>query len=126
MKRAAGDAHLKVILAVGELKTDENIYRASMCAMLANADFIKTSTGKESVNATLESAAIMCQAIKDYSTQTGRIVGFKPAGGIRTVEEALGYVALIDRILGSEWLTPKLFRIGASSLLDDVLKALNN
>ncbi|KAI6226181.1 2-deoxy-D-ribose 5-phosphate aldolase [Aphelenchoides fujianensis] len=124
-KRVAGSAHLKVILAVGELKTDENIHRASVAAIEGGADFIKTSTGKEVVNATLRSALIMCRAIKHHFEQTGRRVGFKPAGGIKTVEEAMGYRALAEDVLGSEWVNPELFRIGASSLLDAVVAKLS-
>lgn len=123
-KDACKDAHLKVILATGELQNDENIYKASWAAILAGADFIKTSTGKETVNATLEVAYIMLKAIEKYYKESGRKIGFKPAGGIKTVEEALGFVALIKNILGDEWLTPDLFRIGASSLLDNVIQAI--
>ncbi|CAD5217364.1 unnamed protein product [Bursaphelenchus xylophilus] len=124
MKRAGNGKHLKVILATGELKSVENIYRASLASILGGADFIKTSTGKESVNATLEAAYVMLEVIKEYYEKTGKKIGFKPAGGIRTVQEALEYVYLIKIVLGDEWLTPKLFRIGASSLLDNVLKEL--
>jgi deoxyribose-phosphate aldolase len=123
-KTACKDAHLKVILATGELQNDENIYKASWAAMLAGADFIKTSTGKETVNATLEVAYIMLKAIEKYYKESGKKIGFKPAGGIKTVEEALGFVALIKAILGEEWLNPDLFRIGASSLLDNVINEL--
>jgi deoxyribose-phosphate aldolase len=123
-KAACKDAHLKVILATGELQNDENIYKASWAAILAGADFIKTSTGKETVNATLEVAYIMLKAIEKYYKESGRKIGFKPAGGIKTVEEALGFVALIKAILGDEWLNPDLFRIGASSLLDNVINKL--
>uniref|UniRef100_A0AC34R6E7 Deoxyribose-phosphate aldolase n=1 Tax=Panagrolaimus sp. JU765 TaxID=591449 RepID=A0AC34R6E7_9BILA len=111
-------------LATGELQNDENIYKASWVSMLAGADFIKTSTGKEAVNATLEVAFVMLQAIKKYYDLTGKKIGFKPAGGIKTIDEALGFVAIVKNILGDEWLNPNLFRIGASSLLDNVLKAL--
>ncbi|CAJ0932324.1 unnamed protein product, partial [Mesorhabditis belari] len=124
LKQACGKAHLKTILATGELKTLSNVYKASWASILAGSDFIKTSTGKESVNATLEVAYVMCQAIKRWHELTGEKVGFKPAGGIKTTEEALEYVALIKEILGDEWLNPELFRIGASSLLDDCLKHL--
>uniref|UniRef100_A0A7E4VB23 deoxyribose-phosphate aldolase n=1 Tax=Panagrellus redivivus TaxID=6233 RepID=A0A7E4VB23_PANRE len=123
-KNAAGKAHLKVILATGELQTDANIHKASWAAMLAGADFIKTSTGKETVNATLEVAYVMLRAIKAYTAETGRKVGFKPAGGIKTVSEALEFVALVRAVLGEEWVNPELFRIGASSLLDNVIQAL--
>ncbi|CAO4365899.1 unnamed protein product [Caenorhabditis nigoni] len=123
-KKACGSAHLKTILATGELKTLSNVYKASWASMLAGSDFIKTSTGKESVNATLEVAYVMCTAVKRWHELTGQKVGFKPAGGIKTVDEALAYVALVKDILGEQWLNPTLFRIGASSLLDDCLKAL--
>ncbi|CAD6199807.1 unnamed protein product [Caenorhabditis auriculariae] len=124
LKKACGSAHMKTILATGELKTLSNVYKASWASILAGSDFIKTSTGKESVNATLEVAYVMCSAIKRWYEQTGKKVGFKPAGGIKTPEEALAYVALIREVLGEEWLNPQLFRIGASSLLDNCLKAL--
>ncbi|CAD5213018.1 unnamed protein product [Bursaphelenchus okinawaensis] len=124
LKAAGKSAHLKVILATGELKSHEKIYKASWASILGGADFIKTSTGKEFVNATLEVAYVMLQAIKEYHTQTGKKIGFKPAGGIRTVQEALEFVKLVQIVLGNDWLTPKLFRIGASSLLDNVIQAL--
>uniref|UniRef100_A0A8R1DJD9 deoxyribose-phosphate aldolase n=1 Tax=Caenorhabditis japonica TaxID=281687 RepID=A0A8R1DJD9_CAEJA len=123
-KKACGRAHLKTILATGELKTLSNVYKASWASILAGSDFIKTSTGKEAVNATLEVAYVMCTAVKRWHELTGKKVGFKPAGGIKTVDEALAFVALVKDILGDEWLNPTLFRIGASSLLDDCLKAL--
>ncbi|KAI6179316.1 2-deoxy-D-ribose 5-phosphate aldolase [Aphelenchoides besseyi] len=123
-KRVAGNAHLKVILAVGELDTDTNIHMASIAAINGGADFIKTSTGKETVNATLRSALIMCRAIRYHFDKTGQRVGFKPAGGIRTVEEALSYRALVEEVIGKEWVNPELFRIGASSLLDAVVAKL--
>ncbi|XP_054014603.1 deoxyribose-phosphate aldolase [Hylaeus anthracinus] len=115
---------LKVILATGELISLENIYTASMVAMMAGADFIKTSTGKESVNATLPAGIVMCKAIKDYYELKQKKVGFKPAGGIKTAEEALEWIMLVQMELGDEWLTKDLFRIGASSLLDDIVKTL--
>jgi len=111
---------LKVILETGELKTPDNIRKASIIAILAGADFIKTSTGKISVSATLPSVNIMCKAIKEYYKETGIRVGIKVAGGIRTTEDALSYISLVKEVLGEEWLTPKLFRIGASSLLNDL------
>lgn len=117
--------HLKVILETGELKTYENIYKASVLAIDAGADFIKTSTGKISPAATLETAYIMLNVIKEHYKNTGVKIGFKPAGGIRTTDEALQYVSLVKNILGDEWLSPDLFRIGASSLLDNLLKDLN-
>ncbi|TMS34703.1 hypothetical protein L596_002240 [Steinernema carpocapsae] len=122
MKEKCGKAHMKSILATGELKSMDNVVKASVAALLANSDFIKTSTGKESVNATLLVAYTMCLAIKQHFEMTGKRVGFKPAGGIRTTQEALGYRVVVEKVLGKEWLTPELFRIGASSLLDDVLK----
>ncbi|KAE9415537.1 hypothetical protein Angca_009972 [Angiostrongylus cantonensis] len=124
LRRACGSAHLKTILATGELKTLSNVYKASWASILAGSDFIKTSTGKETTNATLEVAFVMCSAIRRWFQITGKKVGFKPAGGIKTPKEALAYVALIKDILGMDWLTPELFRIGASSLLDSCLKAL--
>lgn len=116
--------HLKVILETGELKTTENIYLASVLAINAGADFIKTSTGKISPAATLEAAYVMLTVINDHFKKTGKKVGFKPAGGIRTTEEALQYISMVKNICGDEWLTPELFRIGASSLLDNLLKDL--
>ncbi|MFZ4589471.1 MAG: deoxyribose-phosphate aldolase [Ignavibacteria bacterium] len=116
--------HLKVILETGELKTTENIYLASVLAINAGADFIKTSTGKISPAATLEAAYVMLNVIKDHFDKTGKRIGFKPAGGIRTTEEALQYISLVKNILGDEWLTPGLFRIGASSLLNNLLEDL--
>jgi len=126
MRLACGEkAHLKTILATGELGDSKRIYIASMVAMMAGSDFIKTSTGKEAVNATLPVAHVMCQAIKDYQKFMGKQVGFKPAGGIRTADEALGFLFLVEDILGKEWLTPKLFRIGASTLLDNIIKEIS-
>lgn len=116
--------HLKVILETGELKTTENIYLASVLAINAGADFIKTSTGKISPAATLEAAYVMLTVIKDHFEKTGKRIGFKPAGGIRTTDEALQYISLVKNILGDEWLTPELFRIGASSLLNNLLEDL--
>ncbi|CAI5443410.1 unnamed protein product [Caenorhabditis angaria] len=124
LKKACGNAHLKTILATGELKTLSNVYKASWASILAGSDFIKTSTGKEAVNATLEVSYVMCTAVKRWFELTGKRVGFKPAGGIKTVDEALAYVVLVKNVLGEEWLNPELFRIGASSLLDDALNAL--
>jgi len=120
-KEACGPAHLKVILETGELGTYDQIRRASMLAMAAGADFIKTSTGKVSKNATMPIALCMAEAIRDYSDQTGEIVGLKVAGGIRTAKQAWHYLVLIGETLGPRWLTPDLFRIGASSLLNDAL-----
>jgi len=112
---------LKVILETGELKTYENIRRASIIAILAGADFIKTSTGKIPVSATLPAVSVMCDTIKDYYTKTGIKIGIKVAGGIRTTEEVLRYIALVKDKLSDEWLNPELFRIGASSLLNDLI-----
>ncbi|XP_076166388.1 deoxyribose-phosphate aldolase isoform X2 [Ptiloglossa arizonensis] len=115
---------LKIILATGELVSLENIYKASMVAMMAGADFIKTSTGKETINATLPVGIVMCNAIKDYYKSTQRKIGFKPAGGIKTAQEALEWIMLVQMELGDEWLTKDLFRIGASSLLDDIVRTI--
>lgn len=125
-RRACGEAHLKVILATGELGTLQNVGMASMVAMMAGADFIKTSTGKESVNATLPVGLIMTRAIRDYFEQTGYKVGFKPAGGIRTARQATDWETLMKEELGDEWLRPSLFRIGASSLLSDIERQLSH
>lgn len=123
-KEACGKAHLKVILETGELGTYDQIRKASMLAMAAGADFIKTSTGKVSKNSTMPTALCMAEAIRDYADQTGEIVGLKVAGGIRTAKQAWHYLVLISETLGAEWLTPDLFRIGASSLLNDALLQL--
>ena len=114
-------AHLKVILETGELETYDNIRRASYLAMLAGPDFIKTSTGKVSVNATLPITMLMLQAVKDWFDQTKIQIGVKPAGGIRTAKDAIKYLVVVKETAGEEWLTPKYFRFGASSLLNDVL-----
>ncbi|XP_005808191.1 deoxyribose-phosphate aldolase [Xiphophorus maculatus] len=119
-REACGDAHMKTILATGDLGTFTNIYKASMVAMMAGSDFIKTSTGKEAVNATYPVAIVMVRAIRDYFLRTGHKVGFKPAGGIRTAQEALVWLTLIKEELGNDWLHPHLFRLGASSLLADI------
>ena len=121
VKGACGDAHLKVILETGELVTYDNVRRASWLAMLGGADFIKTSTGKVSVNATTPVALVMLEAVRDYAETTGRIVGVKVAGGIRTTKDAMKYLVLVNETTGSTWLTPHLFRFGASSLLNDLL-----
>ncbi|XP_029837039.3 deoxyribose-phosphate aldolase [Ixodes scapularis] len=124
MKKACGKAHLKTILATGELGTLQNVYRASMVCMMAGADFIKTSTGKEGVNAILPVGIVMARAIWDYYLDTGIKVGFKPAGGIRTAKDALSWQFLMKEELGDEWLQPDLFRIGASGLLGDIERQL--
>ncbi|GAB0093189.1 Deoxyribose-phosphate aldolase [Sergentomyia squamirostris] len=125
MRRACGAvAHLKAILGIGELGTMKNVYMASMIAMLAGTDFIKTSTGKESVNATLPVGLVMIRAIQDFHRKTGRKIGLKPAGGVRTVKEAIAWMTMIKETLGNEWLQPHLFRFGASGLLADVEKVV--
>jgi len=121
VKEASGDAHLKVILETGELGTYDNVRRASLLAMAAGADFIKTSTGKLSSAATLPVALVMLEAIRDVHDETGRTVGFKPAGGIRASKQAVQHLVLVHETLGPEWLTPDRYRLGASSLLNDVL-----
>ena len=125
-REAVGDAHLKTILATGELGTLRNVYKASMVAMMAGADFIKTSTGKESVNATLPVSLVMIRAIKDYLALTGFKIGYKPAGGIRTAKDSLAWLILIKEELGNEWLNNELFRFGASSLLGDIERQLEH
>ena len=121
-----GDAHLKAILATGELQTLENVARASWVCMMAGADFIKTSTGKEGVNATLDVSLVMVRAIREYFEETGHVVGYKPAGGISNAKTALNYLALMKEELGNRWLDPSLFRFGASSLLTDIERQLEH
>jgi deoxyribose-phosphate aldolase len=121
VKEACGEAHLKVILETGELGTYDNVRRASILAMAAGADFIKTSTGKIQPAATLPVSLVMMEAIRDFVRETGRPVGFKPAGGIRTAKQAISYLVLVHETLGPDWLTPDRFRLGASTLLNDVL-----
>jgi deoxyribose-phosphate aldolase len=121
VKEAAGDAHLKVILETGELGTYDNVRRASWLAMLAGADFIKTSTGKIGVAATLPGTLVMLEAVRDFRARTGRQVGVKPAGGIRTTKDAIRYLVMINETVGDDWLDPDWFRFGASSLLNDLL-----
>lgn len=123
-RAACGDAHLKVILATGELATLTNVARASWVAMQAGADFIKTSTGKEGVNATLPVSLAMVRQIREYKTRTGFSVGYKPAGGIRTAKQALEFLMLMNEELGRVWLEPTLLRFGASSLLTDLERQL--
>ena len=123
---ACGDAHMKAILATGELATLNNVARASLVAMQAGADFIKTSTGKEGVNATLSFALVMARMIREYNEQTGYAVGFKPAGGIRSAKNVLEYMYLMKDELGNRWLRPDLFRIGASALLTDIERQLEH
>ncbi|WP_225030109.1 deoxyribose-phosphate aldolase [Xinfangfangia pollutisoli] len=126
MRAACGDAHVKAILATGELQTLRNVARASLVCMMAGADFIKTSTGKEAVNATLPVSLTMIRAIRDYQDRTGFKVGYKPAGGISKAKDALLYLALMKDELGHDWLQPDLFRIGASSLLGDIERQLEH
>ncbi len=123
-REASGDALLKVILATGELATMRNVARASLVAMMAGADFIKTSTGKEAVNATLPVGLVMARAIRAYRERTGYRVGLKPAGGIRRAKEALDWLLMVKDELGAEWLRPRLLRIGASALLTDIERQL--
>jgi deoxyribose-phosphate aldolase len=121
VKEACGPAHLKVILETGELGTYDNVRRASILAMAAGADFIKTSTGKVQPAATLPVSLVMMEAIRDFQRETGTAVGFKPAGGIRTSKQAIAYLVVLSETLGQDWMTPERFRLGASSLLNDVL-----
>ncbi|RZT28278.1 MULTISPECIES: deoxyribose-phosphate aldolase [Kribbella] len=121
IREAAGDAHLKVILETGELVTYDNVRRASWLAMLAGADFIKTSTGKVSPAATLPVTLVMLEAVRDYHEATGLHIGVKPAGGIRTAKDAIKYLVTVNETAGPDWLDPELFRFGASSLLNDLL-----
>jgi deoxyribose-phosphate aldolase len=124
VKEACGDAHLKVILEVGELGTYDNVRRASLLSIAAGADFVKTSTGKLGSSATLPVALCMLEAIRDVHDETGRAVGMKPAGGIRQAKQAVQYVVQLYETLGPDWLTPDLYRLGASSLLNDILMQL--
>jgi deoxyribose-phosphate aldolase len=126
MREACGEAHLKAILATGDLKTLRNVYKASMVSMQAGADFIKTSTGKEDVNATLPVSLVMIRALRDYGEETGYRVGFKPAGGLKTAKDALNWLILMKEELGRPWLEPDLFRIGASSMLADIERQLEH
>ena len=126
MRAACGPAHLKAILGTGDLKSLRNVYRASMIAQMAGADFIKTSTGKEDVNATLPVSLVMARAIRDYLELTGFKIGFKPAGGLRTAKDAMNWQFLMKEELGREWLEPDLFRIGASSLLGDIERQIEH
>jgi deoxyribose-phosphate aldolase len=126
MRAACGPAHMKAILATGELGTLRNVARASLVCMMAGADFIKTSTGKEAVNATLPVSLVMVRAIRDYLERTGYRVGFKPAGGISRARDALVYLSLMRDELGLPWVQPDLFRFGASSLLGDIERQLEH
>lgn len=126
-RQACGEAaHMKTILATGDLGTLKQVYQASLVAMMAGSDFIKTSTGKETVNATLEFGLVMARAIREYRQRTGYKVGFKPAGGIGKAKQVLAWQALMKEELGAEWLMPDLFRIGASSLLTDIERQLSH
>ena len=125
-KQACGAAHMKVILGAGDLLTLRNVARASVVAMMAGADFIKTSTGKEPTNATLPVGLVMARAIREYAQRTGMAVGFKPAGGIRTAKQSLEWLALMKEELGPAWMRADLFRFGASSLLGDIERQLEH
>jgi len=125
-REVCGDAHIKVILGTGELGTLTNVAKASMVSMMAGADFIKTSTGKESVNATLPVSLVMVRMIREYFELTGYKIGYKPAGGISDAKTALVYMSMMKEELGDEWLTPELFRFGASSLLGDIERQLEH
>lgn len=125
-KQACGAAHMKVILGTGDLLTLRNVARASVVAMMAGADFIKTSTGKEPTNATLPVGLVMARAIREYAQQTGMAVGFKPAGGIRTAKQSLDWLAMIKEELGDSWLRSEMFRFGASGLLSDIERQLEH
>lgn len=125
-KQACGSAHMKVILGTGDLLTLRNVARASVVAMMAGADFIKTSTGKEAVNATLPVGFVMTRAIREYAQQTGMAVGFKPAGGIRTAKQSLDWLSMMKEELGLSWVRAEMFRFGASSLLGDIERQLEH
>ena len=126
MREACGAAHMKAILATGDLQTLRNVYKASMVAMQAGSDFIKTSTGKEGVNATLPVSLIMVRALRDYMDRTGHRVGFKPAGGMKTAKDAIAWQILMKEEMGNDWLRPDLFRLGASSMLGDIERQLEH
>ena len=125
-RRAAGHCHMKAILGTGDLLTLRNVARASFVAMMAGADFIKTSTGKESTNATLPEGLVMTRAIREYAQETGMAVGFKPAGGIRTAQQSTQWLALMKEELGTPWMKAELFRFGASGLLNDIERQLEH
>lgn len=126
MRAVCGDAHVKAILATGELGSLRNVARASYVCMMAGADFIKTSTGKEKVNATLPISLVMIRALRDYSEKTGYKIGYKPAGGVSKAKDSLNYLMLMNEELGRDWLEPELFRFGASSLLGDIERQLEH
>merc|ERR1719387_3125983 len=125
-KEACGDVHMKTILAIGECGTMTNVYKASLASMMAGSDFIKTSTGKEGVNATFEVALVMVRAIREYYEKTGMRVGFKPAGGIRSAKDTLSWLALMKEELGDDWTQPTLFRMGASNLVLDIERQIHH
>jgi len=125
-RQACGDAHMKVILGVGELGPLANVGRAATVAMMAGADFVKTSTGKERVNATLPTGIVMARAIREHHRRTGIRVGLKAAGGLGTARDALSWLVLVKEELGGAWMDPRLFRIGASSLLADIERQLEH
>lgn len=125
-REACGDAHVKAILATGELGTFSNVAKASMVCMMAGADFIKTSTGKEPVNATIPFGLVMTRMIREYQEMTGFKVGFKPAGGIRTAKQSIDFLIMMKEELGDAWLQPELFRLGASTLLSDIERQLEH
>ncbi|NNE28632.1 MAG: deoxyribose-phosphate aldolase, partial [Saprospiraceae bacterium] len=125
-REACGEAHMKTILATGEIPTYSKVAKASWVSMMAGSDFIKTSTGKESVNATIPVSLVMIRAIREYQELTGFKVGFKPAGGIRKAKDALNWLVLMKEELGDDWLKPDLFRFGASSLLGDIERQLEH
>lgn len=125
MRNVCGEkAHMKTILAIGECGSAENVYDASMVAMMAGSDFIKTSTGKETVNAIPSIGLLMIRAIQEFGKRTGRAIGLKPAGGVKTVDDAIKWMTMIKSTLGDEWLQSRLFRFGASGLLDDIEKEI--
>lgn len=126
IKKACGKAHLKVILETGELVSDEKIYKASEIAISAGANFIKTSTGKITVGATLEAFYVMCVAIKETYDKTGKMIGIKPAGGVASIEDAIDYITVLYSVLGSKWLSKEYFRIGASRLADALFDEIRN
>ncbi len=126
MREACGEAHMKAILATGDLQTLRNVYAASMVAMQAGSDFIKTSTGKEGVNATLPVSLTMVRALRDYRDATGYRIGFKPAGGMKTAKDAIAWQILMKEEMGNRWLQPDLFRLGASSMLGDLERQLEH
>lgn len=124
IREACKGVLLKVILETGELKDIESIFNAALISAYAGADFVKTSTGKVPVNATPESVYVMCEAVRQYHAQTGKMVGIKVAGGVSKVQNAIRYLTIVNHVLGKEWVTPRYFRIGTSQLMDDILKEM--